>query len=301
MKKGTMKTKKNIKMLSEINNYYGVQQSIKSPTTEFNIDNFIDKVIKGDCIEIMKMLPDEIVDTIFVDPPYNLQLPNRKLIRWSGSVVNGVNDDWDKFRDFKEYDEFTEKWLIEVKRLMKPNATIWVIGTYHHIFRTGKIMQDLGFWILNDVIWLKTNPVPNFLQVRFTNATETLIWAVKDKNVKNYTFNYEYAKRYGFGKVGANVWMIPVCSGKERLKNEKGQKLHSTQKPEKLLERIISISTNKNDIVLDPMAGSGTTGFVAKKLGRHFILIEKEEQYVKATIKRLVNLENSSLQLLNGL
>jgi DNA modification methylase len=177
---------------------------------------------------------------VFVDPPYFLQLPaGRKLLRWSGTEVNGVNEQWDVFKDFEDYDNFTKNYLTEVKRLMKPNATIWVIGMYHNIHRVGKIMQDLGFWILNDVIWFKTNPMTNWLGVRFTNATETLIWAVKDKKIKNYTFNKEIARSFNNGKLGINVWRIPLCTGEERLKDEKGQKIHPTQKPEELMRRVI--------------------------------------------------------------
>ena len=253
----------------------------------YSLNEILNKVIWGDCLKVMKKIPDECVDCVFVDPPYFLQLPrSKKLLRWNGSVVNGVNDQWDVFKNFDDYDEFTKNYLLEIKRLMKPNATIWVIGTYHNIHRIGKIMMDLGFWILNDVIWLKTNPMPNFLKVRFTNATETLIWAVKDKKVKNYVFNKEVAESYGEGKLGINVWRIPICAGKERLRDEKGRKIHSTQKPEELLKRIILVSTKEGDIVFDPMAGTGTTGFVAQKLKRKFIMIEKEKRYVDAILER---------------
>jgi len=252
-----------------------------------HLDELVDKIVLGDCFSVLPKLPAEIADMIFVDPPYNLQLPPKKLIRWSGTVVNGVEDRWDRFGSFADYDAFTERWLSEVKRVMKPSATIWVIGTYHNIFRIGRIMQDLGYWILNDVIWLKTNPVPNFLRVRFTNGTETLIWAIKDKEAKGYTFNHEWAYKFGYGKVGANVWELPLCAGNERLRDEQGQKIHSTQKPEKLLERVILTSTKPGDFVLDPMAGTCTTGRVAKKFGRRFLMIEKEKKYVEAAAKRL--------------
>jgi DNA modification methylase len=201
--------------------------------------------------------------------------------------VEGVFDEWDKFSSFEEYDEFIQSVLKEVKRVMKENATIWVIGTYHNIFRIGKIMQDLGFWILNDVIWVKNNPMPNWLGVRFTNATETLIWAVKDKKVKKYTFNKEFAKQFGIGKIGANVWQIPICSGKERIKDESGNKIHSTQKPIELLKRVILTTTKEGDFILDPMAGTGTTGYVAKMLNRDFTMIERKPEYVEAIIRRL--------------
>lgn len=252
----------------------------------YSLDEVIDKVILGDCLKVMKKLPSESFDLVFVDPPYFLQLPPKKLLRWSGSVVKGVNDQWDVFKDFDEYDNFTINYLTEIKRLMKPNATIWVIGTYHNIHRVGKIMLDLGFWILNDVIWFKTNPMPNFLGVRFTNATETLLWAVKDKKVKKYTFNKEVARSFGGGKLAINVWQIPICSGRERLRNEKGEKIHPTQKPEELLRRVILTSTKEGDIVFDPMAGTGTTGIVAKQLNRKFVMIEINEDYVNAIVKR---------------
>jgi len=225
---------------------------------------------------------------VFIDPPYFLQLPNDKeLKRWTvKTIVEGVNDEWDKFSSFAEYDDFIRGLLTEVRRVMKPTATIWVIATYHSIFRIGKIMQDLGFWILNDVIWVKTNPMPNWLGVRFTNATETLIWAVKEKGAKKYTFNKEYAKRFGIGKVGANVWVLPLCWGEERLKDEQGKKLHSTQKPVELLKRVILTSTKEGDLILDPVAGTGTTGYVARALKRDFLMIEINPKYVKGIKER---------------
>jgi DNA modification methylase len=241
----------------------------------------------------MKKMPSEIADMIFFDPPYFLQLPEKKrLIRWEVKTeVESPEEYWDKFSSFQEYDEFITANLVEIKRLMKPNATIWAIGTYHNILRIGKIMQDLGFWILNDIIWFKKNPMPNWLGVRFTNSTETLIWAVKDKYSKKYTFNKEVVKEYCFKdwgkKIAYNVWRIPICMGKERLKNKEGKRLHPTQKPEELMERIISISTKPKDIVFDPMAGTGTTGVVAKRLGRHFIMIENNPNYVESIVKRL--------------
>lgn len=247
----------------------------------------VNNVICEDCIKVMKTLPDESVDLVFIDPPYFLQLPKKKLIRWTGTEVNGVNENWDKFANFEEYDKFTIDYLTEIKRLMKPNATFWVIGTYHNIFRIGKILHDLGFWVLNNVIWFKTNPVPNFLGVRFTNATEELIWAVKDKNAKKYTFNKELARELANGRLGINVWQLPICLGKERIKGKDGKKVHSTQKPEELMKRIILISTKKGDIILDPMAGTGTTGAIAKKHGRKYILIEKDEKYCKVIKERL--------------
>jgi len=250
-------------------------------------EEILDSVILGDALKVLKKLPEKMFDMVFIDPPYFLQLPKKQLRRWGvKTIVHGVNEDWDKFSSFEEYDKFIQNLLTEVKRVMKPDATIWVIATYHSVFRIGKIMQDLGYWILNDVIWVKTNPMPNWLGVRFTNATETLIWAVKDKNVKKYTFHRDYTKQFGIGKIGANVWVLPICSGKERLKDEKGKKVHPTQKPIELLKRIILTSTNEGDIILDPVAGVGTTGYVAKALKRHFVMIEINPIYVEWIKKR---------------
>jgi len=266
---------------------------VKKIEENFKLEDLLNKVIHGDCLEVMKNMPSETIDMVFFDPPYFLQLPNnKKLLRWNVKTeVESPEEYWDMFSSFQEYDEFITKCLAEIRRLMKPDATIWAISTYHSIFRIGKIMQDLGFWILNDVIWFKTNPMPNWLGVRFTNATETLIWATKSRDSKKYTFNKEVARKYCFKdwgkKLAYNVWRIPICMGEERLKDEKGKRLHPTQKPEELLERIILISTKPNDIILDPMAGTGTTGIVAKRLGRNFIMIEKDERYTKAIEKRL--------------
>lgn len=251
------------------------------------LEEIKNKVILGDAFKVLKKIVNESVDMVFIDPPYFLQLPKKQLKRWTvKTVVEGVNDSWDKFSSFREYDEFIRNLLIEVKRAMKPNATIWMISTYHSIFRIGRIMQDLGYWILNDVIWVKTNPMPNWLGVRFTNATENLIWAVKDKKSKKYTFNKEYAKKLGIGKVGANVWVLPLCSGHERLKDKDGEKLHTTQKPIKLLKRVILTSSEEGDLVLDPVAGTGTTGYVAQALNRNFIMIETNQRYVNGMVKR---------------
>lgn len=245
-------------------------------------------VILGDAFSVLPQLPPESVDMVFLDPPYFLQLGNKKLRRWGKeSEVKGVTEDWDKFSGFDEYDRFIFTLLGEIRRVMKPSATVWVIGTYHNIHRVGKIMQDLGFWILNDVVWVKTNAMPNWLNVRFTNATEILIWAVKERGARGYTFNADVARQFSKGKLALNVWEIPVCSGKERLKDENGKTLHPTQKPEALLERVILTSTKEGDLILDPMAGTGTTGAVARKFNRRFILIEKEEKYVKAILRRL--------------
>ena len=250
------------------------------------ISNFKNKIINGDSLKELKKIPKETFDLIFADPPYNLQLKN-KLTRPDRSKVSAVDDDWDQFESFKTYDEFTLNWLKECKRILKKNGTIWVIGSYHNIFRVGSKIQDLGFWILNDVIWNKNNPMPNFRGTRFTNAHETLIWASKDKNSK-YTFNYQSLKCLNDDLQMRSTWSMPICSGKERLKNN-GKKLHSTQKPESLLHRILLASSNKNDLVLDPFLGSGTTAAVSKKLGRFFYGIEKDKKYFDAANKRVKN------------
>jgi len=270
-----------------LNNSMNLVIEDKEEKQKYLLDEIKNKVILGDTFKVLKKLDDECIDMVFIDPPYFLQLPNKELRRWTvKTVVEGVDDAWDKFSSFQEYDDFITRLLNEVKRIMKPTATLWVIATYHSIFRIGKIMQDLGYWILNDVIWVKTNPMPNWLGVRFTNATENLIWAVKDKKVKGHTFNKEYAKRLGIGKVGANVWVLPLCWGNERLKNEEGKKLHSTQKPTELLKRVILTSTKEGDLVLDPVAGTGTTGYVAQALKRNFIMIEINPKYVNGMVER---------------
>jgi len=240
------------------------------------INQYLNKIIRGDCIEMLKKLPDNSIDLIFADPPYNLQL-NGELWRPNQTKVDAVNDEWDKFTSFQEYDKFSEEWLRECRRVLKKDGTIWVIGSYHNIFRLGKIMQDIGFWILNDILWIKTNPMPNFKGTRFNNAHETLIWASKEKDSK-YTFHYKTMKVFNDDLQLRSDWYIPICNGGERLKDKNGNKVHSTQKPEALLYRIIISSSNPDDVVLDPFMGSGTTGVVAKKLGRNFIGIEKEEK-----------------------
>ena len=235
----------------------------------------LNKILHGDCVEILKSLPENSVDVIFADPPYNLQLRN-DLYRPDMSKVDAVKDGWDQFENFKTYDEFTYNWLRASQRVLKDTGTIWVIGSYHNIYRVGTIMQDLGFWILNDVIWLKTNPMPNFRGVRFTNAHETMIWAQKKKGVK-YTFNHTAMKALNDDLQMRSDWLIPLATGKERIKSN-GTKAHPTQKPEGLLYRVLLSSTNTGDVVLDPFFGSGTTGAVAKKLGRNFIGIERDRK-----------------------
>ena len=246
--------------------------------------NIRNKIINGDSLEELKKIPKETFDLIFADPPYNLQLKN-ELTRPDRSKVSAVNDKWDQFENFKKYDDFTFSWLTECKRTLKKDGAIWVIGSYHNIFRVGRAIQDLGFWILNDVIWNKKNPMPNFRGTRFTNAHETLIWASKSEKSK-YTFNYQSLKCLNDDLQMRSNWELPICNGSERLKNN-GKKVHSTQKPEALLHRILLATSNKNDLVLDPFLGSGTTAAVAKKLGRSYYGIEKEKNYFKAAELRL--------------
>ncbi|WP_370931995.1 site-specific DNA-methyltransferase [Bartonella sp. DGB1] len=263
------------------------------------VDTYKDKILQGDCISILNMLPAKSVDVIFADPPYNLQLQGN-LCRPDQTVVDAVNDQWDQFESFEAYDAFTRAWLMSCRRLLKNDGTIWVIGSYHNIFRLGAIMQDLGFWILNDIIWRKSNPMPNFRGKRFQNAHETLIWASVNKNAKKYTFNYETLKAANEDKQMRSDWLFPLCTGNERLKDDNGIKAHPTQKPEALLSRILLSSSKTGDVILDPFFGSGTTGAVAKKLGRHFIGVEREEKYIKVAQKRIDNvkkLENISLSI----
>ena len=246
--------------------------------------NLKNKLINGDSLKELKKIPDETFDLIFADPPYNLQLKG-ELTRPDRSKVSAVNDKWDQFENFKKYDDFTYSWLSECKRILKKDGAIWVIGSYHNIFRVGTAIQNLGFWILNDVIWNKKNPMPNFRGTRFTNAHETLIWASKSEKSK-YTFNYQSLKCLNDDLQMRSNWELPICNGSERLKNN-GKKVHSTQKPEALLHRILLATSNKNDLVLDPFLGSGTTAAVAKKLGRSYYGIEKEKNYFKAAELRL--------------
>ncbi len=236
-----------------------------------------DIVIQGDCVSALKTLPTASVDLVFADPPYNLQLGGM-LARPDHSTVDAVDDAWDKFDSFAAYDAFSQAWLTEARRVLKPDGAIWVIGSYHNIFRLGRILQDLDFWLLNDVIWRKTNPMPNFRGRRFTNAHETLIWAARSKEAR-YSFNYEAMKALNDDVQMRSDWELPICTGHERLKQE-GRKAHPTQKPESLLARVLLSSTNRGDIVLDPFFGTGTTGAVARRLNRHFIGIEQDEGYV---------------------
>lgn len=245
----------------------------------------LNKILAGDCIEIMNSLPESSVDLIFADPPYNLQLRG-DLHRPDNSKVDAVDDHWDQFDSFAAYDRFTRDWLAAARRLLKPNGAIWVIGSYHNVFRMGAELQNQGFWILNDVVWRKSNPMPNFRGKRLTNAHETLIWASKSEGAK-YTFNYEALKSLNEGVQMRSDWVLPICNGGERLKDENGDKAHPTQKPESLLHRVLIGTTNPGDVVLDPFFGTGTTGAVAKMLGRDFIGIEREDAYRAVAEKRL--------------
>jgi len=258
----------------------------------------LDLVIEGDCIARMNALPEGCADLIFADPPYNLQLRG-DLHRPDQSKVDAVDDHWDQFDSFAEYDRFTRQWLAAARRVLKDTGSIWVIGSYHNIFRVGATLQDLGFWILNDVIWRKSNPMPNFRGKRFTNAHETLIWATKNPK-QQYTFNYEAMKALNDELQMRSDWTLPICAGHERLKGADGQKAHSTQKPESLLHRVIVASTKAGDVILDPFFGSGTTGAVAKRLGRHFIGIEREKTYAdiaRARIAEIVPASDESIEV----
>ncbi|MHA0317656.1 DNA methyltransferase [Sphingomonas melonis] len=244
----------------------------------------LDQIVRGDCIAAMRAMPDKSVDMIFADPPYNLQLGG-ELFRPDGSHVDAVTDDWDKFDTFAAYDAFTRAWLAEAHRILKDTGSIWVIGSYHNIFRVGTAVQDLGYWILNDIVWRKANPMPNFRGTRFTNAHETLIWASKGEGAK-YTFNYRSMKTLNDELQMRSDWEFPICGGQERLKKD-GVKVHPTQKPEALLYRILLACTKPGDVVVDPFFGTGTTGAVAKRLGRHWIGIEREGDYIAAAEERI--------------
>jgi len=260
--------------------------SVGTPRVSFEAH----RILVGDCVAAMAKLPAESVDLVFADPPYNLQLQG-DLKRPDDSRVDAVDNDWDKFASFAAYDDFTRAWLLACRRVMKPAATLWVIGSYHNIFRVGAILQDLGFWILNDVVWRKSNPMPNFRGRRFTNAHETLIWAAREPGGKGYTFNYEALKAGNDDVQVRSDWTLALCTGEERLKGRDGKKLHPTQKPEALLARVILASSRPDDLVLDPFCGTGTTAAAAKRLGRRYIGIEREPAYGKAAEKRLAAVE----------
>ncbi len=258
----------------------------------------IDTILVGDCIDHMNALPAGSVDLVFADPPYNLQL-EQGLTRPDQSKVDAVDDEWDKFDSFAHYDKFTRAWLKAARRVLKPDGAIWVIGSYHNIFRVGTALQDLDFWMLNDVIWRKANPMPNFRGTRFTNAHETLIWASRSQKSR-VTFNYEAMKLANDDTQMRSDWLFPICTGAERLKDEDDGKVHPTQKPEALLFRILNATTKPGDIVLDPFFGTGTTGAVARKLGRHFIGIEREESYINAALKRIASIRPGVFEALQS-
>ena len=248
-----------------------------------------DLIIHGNCLEALAKLPSASVDLVFADPPYNLQLSGQ-LRRPDQSLVDAVDDAWDQFDSFAEYDALSSAWLSECRRILKPDGALWVIGSYHNIFRIGRQIQDLGFWLLNDIVWRKSNPMPNFRGRRFTNAHETLIWAAKSAESK-YTFNYDAMKALNEGLQMRSDWYLPICNGAERLKDDKGSKAHPTQKPENLLARVLLASTKRGDIVLDPFFGSGTTGTVAKRLGRHYVGIEQDKKYVALATQRIAAIQ----------
>jgi len=257
----------------------------------------LDSILQGDCIAEMARLPDKSVDMIFADPPYNLQLGG-DLFRPEGSRVDAVNDEWDKFESLAAYDGFTRDWLEQARRILKDDGTIWVIGSYHNIYRVGALLQDADFWILNDIVWRKANPMPNFRGTRFTNAHETLLWCAKDEKAR-YTFNYRAMKALNDDLQMRSDWLLPICAGQERLKGETGSKAHPTQKPEALLYRILLACTKPGDVVLDPFFGTGTTGAVARRLGRRWIGIEREAAYVKVAKERIAStlpLDESAMQ-----
>src|SRR3954449_7341977 len=257
-------------------------------------------IIEDDCVAAMRRLRAASIDMIFADPPYNLQLGG-DLFRPEGGLVDAVDDDWDKFSSFAHYDHFTRAWLHEARRVLKPNGTLWVIGSYHNIFRVGAALQDEGFWILNDIVWRKANPMPNFRGTRFTNAHETLIWASRDENSR-YTFNYRAMKALNDELQMRSDWLLPICSGGERVK-DRGAKAHPTQKPESLLYRVLLACTNVGDVVLDPFFGTGTTGAVARRLGRQWIGIEREQRYVRVARERIASalpLDESAMQTMTS-
>lgn len=260
--------------------------SVKREET-ISTDLPLNQVLLGDCLEVLPKLPPHSIDLIFADPPYNLQL-RQELWRPNQTRVAGVDDEWDRFANFDDYDAFTTQWLSACRRVLKETGTLWVIGSYHNIYRVGKIMMDLGFWILNDVIWHKTNPMPNFRGARFQNATEILLWAKRSREARGYTFQYQAMKNLNEGKQMQNVWHLPLCTGAERMRTG-GKKAHSTQKPQALLYRVILASSRPGDVVLDPFFGTGTTGVAAKRLGRHFIGIERDPEYVRLAWERLAN------------
>ena len=263
---------------------------VRARTTKEPVELPLGRILGGDCVEAMRRLPSASVDLVFADPPYNLQLGG-DLNRPDGSHVDAVTDHWDRFDSFAAYDKFTREWLTEARRVLKPDGALWVIGSYHNIYRVGAILQDLGFWLLNDIVWRKSNPMPNFRGRRFTNAHETMIWAARDENAKGYTFNYEALKAANEDVQARSDWLIPLCTGEERLKDQNGRKVHPTQKPESLLARVLLSSSRPGDLVMDPFNGTGTTGAVAKRLGRRYIGFERDSAYAKAAEARIAAVE----------
>ncbi len=276
---------------------YGFMRDKISYKYKCNRTMMLDIILNEDCLTGLSVLPSSSVDLVFADPPYNLQLTG-ELTRPDQSVVSGVNDSWDHFVSFQAYDHFSEAWLKECHRILKPDGAIWVIGSYHNIFRLGKTLQDLGFWILNDIVWRKTNPMPNFRGRRFTNAHETLIWAAKSSKSK-YQFNYDSMKMLNEDLQMRSDWSLPICNGQERLKDRSGKKIHPTQKPENLLSRVVLATTKPGDVILDPFFGTGTTGAVAKRLRRHYIGIEQDLTYAKNAEKRLAKVEQIEQSMLH--
>ena len=256
-----------------------------------------DRIIVGDCIEALARLPEKSVDLVFADPPYNLQLGG-DLHRPDNSKVDAVDDAWDRFASFEDYDRFTKAWMAECRRVLKDDGALWVIGSYHNIFRVGVTLQDLGFWVLNDVVWRKSNPMPNFKGTRFTNAHETLIWAAKSRGQRRYTFNYDALKTANDDLQMRSDWSLPLCTGEERVKGSDGAKAHPTQKPEALLHRVILASTRPGEVILDPFFGTGTTGAAAKRLGRRFIGIEREAEYARLAERRIAEIKPIDPELL---
>jgi modification methylase len=265
------------------------KRSRKSVTDHVSDKDVLNKILIGDCIEELEKLPANSVDLVFADPPYNLQLDG-DLLRPNNSTVDGVHQDWDQFSSFTAYDNFTRAWLKACRRVLKKDGALWVIGSYHNIFRVGAALQDLDYWLLNDVVWRKTNPMPNFRGRRFTNAHETLIWAAHGQSSR-YTFNYDSMKAFNDDLQMRSDWLLPICAGQERLRNKDGQKRHPTQKPESLLQRVIMASSKPGDVILDPFFGTGTTGAVAKYLGRNFIGIERDSGYAKVAADRIESIK----------
>ncbi|MFM2278220.1 MAG: hypothetical protein RLZZ444_451 [Pseudomonadota bacterium] len=276
--------------------------SLREALSGLPAQSWLNSIIKGDCVAALEALPDKSVDVIFADPPYNLQLGGA-LHRPDQSLVDACDDEWDQFASFEAYDAFTRAWLLACRRVLKPHGTIWVIGSYHNIFRVGATLQDLDFWILNDIVWRKTNPMPNFKGRRFQNAHETMIWASRDSKAKSYTFNYDAMKAANDDVQMRSDWLFPICSGGERLKGDDGKKVHPTQKPEALIARVLLASSKPGDVVLDPFFGSGTTGAVAKRLGRNFVGIEREQDYIdaaRARIEAVEPLAQAELKVMTG-